>query len=296
MKAVVFGGSGFLGSHVADNLSDKGYEVTIFDINSSPWLRDDQTIIIGDILNQKSVMAALKNVDIVFHLAGLADISEADGKPYDTMKINIMGSMNIIEACISTGVKRIIFASTVYVYSNKGSFYRVSKQAVESIIEAYHEKYGIEYTMLRYGSLYGPRAQEWNGLKKFVVQAIRDRKIIYLGTGDERREYIHVKDAAELSVKALAPEFANKCLTLTGSQVMTSKEAMQIISEIASADIEIEFISEGTLYNQMHYSMTPYRYIPKQGQKMAPSTFTDIGEGILELFEEVSQEVNGEHD
>ena len=292
MKAVVFGGAGFLGSHVADTLSDHGYETYIFDVNESPWIRDDQIMVKGDILDRDGVRDVVKNASVVYHLAGMADIGEAATKPYDSMKINIMGSINIIEACIEANVERFMFASTVYVYSNKGSFYRVSKQAVESILESYNDEYGIEYTILRYGSLYGPRAQEWNGLKNFVVQGIRDGKIIYPGTGEERREYIHVKDAAQLSVNVLSSEFANTCLTLTGSQVMTTREAMNVIREIATCEMELEFISGGSLYQQSHYSMTPYRYTPKQGRKIVPSTFIDIGEGILELIEEVYQEVN----
>jgi UDP-glucose 4-epimerase len=296
MKAVVFGGSGFLGSHVADALSDHGYETYIFDLNKSQWLNDDQIMLQGDILDESSVASAVKDADVVYHLAGMADIGEAAGKPYDTMQINIMGSMNLIDACIAANVKRFMYASTVYVYSNKGSFYRISKQAVESILEAYNENHGIEYTILRYGSLYGPRAQEWNGLKNFVVQGIRDGKIIYPGTGEERREYIHVKDAAKLSVNVLSSEYANTCLTLTGSQVMTTREAMQIIREIASRDMELEFIAEGSIYQQAHYSITPYRYTPKQGKKVVPATFIDIGEGILELIEEVYQEANNVND
>ena len=289
MKAVVFGGSGFLGSHVADALSDNGYDTAVFDIKPSPWLRPDQMIVQGDILDRDAVHATVNGADVVYHLAGLADIRDAAAKPRKTIELNIMGSMNVIDACVQSDVKRLVFASTVYVYSDKGSFYRVSKQAVESIIEAYHESNGLPFTILRYGSLYGPRAQEWNGLKTFVVQGVRDGRIVYPGTGEERREYIHVRDAAKLSVDILSETYANTCLTLTGSQVMTSREAMNVIREIANQDIEIEFRSEGSVYESSHYRMTPYRYIPRQGKKIVPSTFVDIGEGILELIDEVHQ-------
>jgi len=289
MKAVVFGGSGFLGSHVADALSDHGYDTIVFDIERSPWLRPNQEMIQGDILDREAVHGAVKRADVVYHLAGLADIGDAAAKPRKTIELNIMGSMNVIDACVQSDVKRLVFASTVYVYSDKGSFYRVSKQAVESIIEAYNESTGLPFTILRYGSLYGPRAQEWNGLKTFVLQGVRDGRIVYPGTGEERREYIHVRDAAKLSVDILSETYANTCLTLTGSQVMTTREALSVIREIANQDIEIEFCSEGSLYESTHYHMTPYRYIPRQGKKIIPSTFVDIGEGILELIDEVYQ-------
>ena len=110
MKAVVFGGSGFLGSHVADALSDHGYKTYIFDLNKSPWLRDDQVMVEGNILDKPSVASTVKGADVVYHLAGMADIGEAASKPYDTMQINIMGSMNIIESCVDVNVKRLMFA------------------------------------------------------------------------------------------------------------------------------------------------------------------------------------------
>ncbi len=296
MRAVVFGGAGFLGSHVADCLSDEGYETIVFDRIKSPWLREDQEMVCGDILDRKSVFNVIKGSDIVYHLAGVADLGEASKKSFQTLNVNIMGSVNIIEACIESKVKRFMFASSVYVYSHMGAFYRVSKQAVESALEVYHDEKDLEYTILRYGSLYGPRAQNWNGLKKFINQGIHNGKIIYPGDGHERREYIHVKDAATMSVKVLSSEYANACITLTGSQVMTANEAMNIIKEIADFDIKIEFKNERGAYQNSHYGITPYRYTPKQGKKIVPSSFIDIGEGILEVIEEVNQELNTEND
>jgi len=292
-KVVITGGSGFLGSHLADCLSDQGYEVVIFDIESSPWLRQDQNMVIGDILDYGLISSVIKDAKYVYHLASVAEISQAATNPRKAIEQNIIGSTNVIEACIKAKVCRILLASTVYVYSNKGSFYRVAKQAVESMLEAYHEEFELEFTILRYGSLYGPRAQKWNGLKQFVSQAIKTGKIVYPGTGDERREYIHVKDAAKLSFDALAPEFANRCLTLTGTQVLFVKEVLHMIQEIAGDNIEIEYSPQGMVYDLFHYSLTPYRYTPRRGKKIVSSTFIDLGQGILDMIEEVDDKYNG---
>ena len=291
-KVVITGGSGFFGSHLADCLSDRGYEVVIFDIESSPWLRQDQNMVIGDILDYELVSSVIKDAEYVYHLASVAEIAQAVKNPRKAIEQNIIGSANVIDSCINAKVRRILFASTVYVYSNKGSFYRVTKQAVESMLEAYHEEFELEFTILRYGSLYGPRAQKWNGLRQFVSQAIKTGKIIYPGTGDERREYIHVKDAAKLSFDALAPEFANKCLTLTGTQVLLVKEVLRMIQEIAGGNIEIGYSPQGIGYDLFHYSLTPYRYTPRRGDKIVPSIFIDLGQGILDIIEEVDNECN----
>jgi UDP-glucose 4-epimerase len=287
-RALVTGGSGFLGNHLCDALSNEGYEVTIFDRTASPWLRENQKMVLGDILNPQQVKEAIgDDIEYVYHLAGLANIGQSALNPKHTIETNIIGSTNIIEACAEARVERLVFASTLYVYSKQGSFYRVSKQAVESILEVYHEQFGLEYTILRYGSLYGPRAQEWNGLMQFILQAVKEGQILYPGTGEERREYIHVQDAAELSVRILAPEFANQCLTITGTQILSTKDVMHMIKEILGREIKITFSSDDPEYDIFHYSLTPYRYNPKRGRKIVSNKFVDLGQGILDMVEEV---------
>jgi len=284
-KVVVIGGSGFLGSHLADALTEAGYAVSIFDVRQSPWLRPDQEMILGDIRDEEALRDCIAGARYVYHLAGIADMGEAARSPRVTVEHNIIGSTAVLQSCLQAKVERILFASTLYVYSQQGSFYRVSKQAVELLIEAYHENFGLEYTILRYGSLYGPRAQEWNGLKRYVTQAVREGSIHYPGTGEERREYIHVIDAARLSVKALAPDHANQCLTLTGTQILNSGELLRMIQEILGGKVEIIFSPEQR--NPEHYEMTPYRFTPRMARKIVPNVFVDIGQGILDLVEEV---------
>jgi len=292
-KVVVIGGAGFLGSHLADVLSANAYGVTVYDICESPYLRPDQEMVVGDIQNLEGIAQAVKDARYVYHLAGIADIDEASSRPRETVIQNIIGSTNVIEACINAKVEKLLFASTVYVYSDKGSFYRVSKQAVELLLESYHREYGLNYTTIRYGSLYGPRSQEWNGLKKFVVQAVKSKKILYPGTGEERREYIHVKDAASLSVKALDEKYNNQCLTLTGTQVMTTRQVLTMVGEIMNEAVELDFVPSGSTFDLFHYQMTPYRYTPKPGRKLVMDCFIDLGQGILDMIGEVHESIEG---
>ncbi len=284
-KVVVIGGAGFLGSHLADELSDAGHHVVIYDRQQSRWARPDQEMLLGEITDASRLSTALDGARYVYHLAGIAEIAEASEHPAAAIETNIIGSTRVIEACIKAKVERFLFASTVYVYSNKGSFYRVTKQATELIVEAYAEQYGLAYTILRYGSLYGPRAQPWNSLRDFVEQGIREGRINYPGTGHERREYIHVKDAARLSVEALASAQGNDCLTITGAQIMTTAEMLSMIGEILGVQLDIRFELDETATRCQHYTYTPYRYTPRQGRKVVPQHFMDIGQGILELIE-----------
>lgn len=283
MNIIVFGGSGFLGSHVCDKLSDAGHNVVIFDIFESKWVRKDQKMIVADILDESEVGRAIQGNDIVFNFAGIADISDANKKPVDTVKYNILGNAIILEACCKAKIKRYIFASSAYVYSKSGGFYRCSKQACELYIETFYENYGLEYTILRYGSLYGPRSDENNAIFRFVSQALDERKISYSGSPDALREYIHVEDAALCSLEILKSEYKNQNIVLTGHQSMKVGNVLKMISEIIGEDIEFIFKNED---GNTHYEITPYSFNPRVGKKLTSPFHVDIGQGILRVIEE----------
>lgn len=283
-KIIIFGGSGFLGSHIADALTEGGYDVSIFDIRQSPYLRDGQKMVIGDILNQESVENAVSGCDIVYNLAGIADIDECVKRPIDTVRYNVLGNAMVLEAAKNAGVERFIYASTVYVYSQTGSFYKSSKQSSESFIEDYYNLFGMPYTILRYGSLYGNRADERNSIYRLIKEALTTKKIEYHGTGEEIREYIHVEDAAKASVDILAPEYANHNVILSGNHTMRYKDLLNMIKEMLGGDIEIIYKNSksGT-----HYQVTPYSFNPKIGKKLTNNYYVDMGQGLLNIMSEI---------
>ena len=293
-KVVVIGGSGFLGSHTADELTHRGFKVVIYDQTPSPWLSDKQEMVVGDILDLEALQTALQGARYLYNFAGIADIDESRSRPFETINLNVMGAATTLEASRLAGIERFLYASTMYVYSPFGSFYRASKQAAETIIEAYQEQYGLDYTLLRFGSLYGPRAQSWNGLRKYVSQVVQTGKLEYFGTGKERREYIHVRDAARLSVDVLDDKHRNKAITVTGSQVLSSSELIELIFEISGKEKVVAF--SGVEREGYHYTMTPYRYTPKQAQKLVPEEFIDLGQGVLELVEEIYEAINDDNE
>ena len=286
-KVVVIGGSGFIGSHVADKLSEKGFEVFIFDLLPSEWIRQDQIFINGSVLDTGSLSKAINDAKFVYHFAGIADIAESKVSPEKTLELNIMGTTNILKACIENNVERFIFASSMYVYSPYGSFYTASKKCSEIIIETFQDEYDLDYTFLRYGSLYGPRAQDWNGLNSFISQIVKNGELNYFGSGEEKREYIHVTDAADLSLEILSKEYANKAITITGLQVFNSKELIDMIFEIAGREPKVKMNDRK---NTDHYIKTPYRYNVKHARKLTPKSFVDIGQGILEIIESMNDD------
>lgn len=281
MKVIVFGGSGFIGSHVSDVLSAAGNEVVIYDIKPSPYIKKGQLMVIGDILDQKKVEKTVQGADVVYNFAGVADMELASQAPLETLKYNILGNSIILEAAKKAKVKRFIFASSLYVYSKSGSFYRSTKQACELIIENYYEIFGLPYTILRYGSLYGPRSDEKNFMHKILKQALHDKKIVRDGDGEEIREYIHVCDAAKASVDILSEEFKNECVIITGTQQMKVKELLLMIKEMLDNKIEIEYRPSTSSY---HYELTPYTFAPKLAKRLINNTYFDLGQGVLQLL------------
>jgi UDP-glucose 4-epimerase len=288
---LVIGGSGFMGSHTADELSNRGFNVTIFDQTKSPWLQSNQKMISGDIMDTEALSEAMRGVNYVYHYAGIADIEEAQTQPYHTIETNIMGLTKALDVAVECNIQQFIYASTMYVYSNHGSFYRASKQAAEIIIEAYHEKYDFDYSLLRYGSLYGPRSQEWNGIFRFISQIIKENRLDYNGSGLEIREYIHAHDAAKLSADVLMEgRYRNCAITITGQQSFRVSDVISMMFEIAGKDENVIFHGENNKLD--HYGNTPYRYTPKSAKKIVPTEFVDLGQGLLDLVEEVHQKLN----
>lgn len=289
--AVVFGGAGFLGSHVCDELARAGYRVRVCDLVESPYLSGDQEMFLCDILDPDSLRGAVDGADCVYNFAGLADIDEARNKPIATIELNVLGNAHILEACREAGVGRYLFASTVYVYSEKGSFYRASKQASERIIEAYGDRYGIDYTILRYGSLYGRRADMRNGIYRILHSALAEGRVTYSGTGDEQREYIHVGDAARLSVRVLGPEYANQHVILTGPYPYRVRDLMEMVREILGNEPDIEFQNQPL---GGHYKITPYAFLPRIGCKLVGESYTDMGQGLLDCLAEIHDALAGD--
>ena len=288
-RVIVFGASGFLGSHVADTLTNAGYRVRLFDRSPSPYLKGNQEMIVGDIMNLEEVVEAAKGSSIVYNFAAIADIDEAHDKPIPTATINVLGNMHALEAARIAGARRFVFASSVYVYSESGSFYRASKQAAERFTETYHERYGLNYNILRYGSLYGRRADKRNGIYRMLQEAVEHHSITYKGSGEAMREYIHVEDAARMSVQILAPEFANRHMILTGQEKLRIKDVMTMISEMLPWPVELHFDEANAVH---HYEITPYAFQPRIGRKLVLNEHVDLGQGILDCLREIHQHLH----
>lgn len=289
-KVVIFGGSGFLGSYIADELVRRNYQVTIADLTKSTYLRDNQSFKKVNILDINSVLDVIDNANIVYNFVAVANIEEAISEPLKTMNINVMGNLNILEACKKKGnIERYIYASSVYALSEEGSFYGISKYTSEKLTEEYFNKYGLNYTVIRYGSLYGERASHNNYIYTLLKEAIISGKLEYKGNGEDLREYIHASDAAKLSVDIIEnQQYENEHIILTGIERFKRIELLTMINEIMNNKLVISQVDD---YNIGHYTLTPYSFRPTNAKKLVSNPYIDLGQGLLECIHEINKEL-----
>ena len=231
-KIVIIGGSGFLGSHVADYLSDQKYQVIIADKKKPEELKKNQTFHKLDLNKKINFRSLLNNSLAVFNFAAIADIEDANKKPLETVETNVLSLVRLLKECVKFKVKKFILASTVYVSGNHGGFYKASKLASEVYLREFNKIHGLKYCILRYGTLYGPRSDISNGLHALIKESLKKKKIIYSGNPNSMRDYIHVKDAARISGRVIKKDFDNKTLIISGPQSYKITDILNIISEI----------------------------------------------------------------
>lgn len=277
---LVCGGSGFLGAAVAKALISAGHSVTVFDRESPAFLLDQASYIKGDITNPCELESAVQGHDIVYNFAAIADLNEGLRRPVDTVKVNILGNALLLDACVAAGVKKFIYASTVYVNSRDGGFYRCSKVAAEDYVREYSRRFGLDYCILRYGSLYGPGSDSANGLFRIVSHALDAGYIKYPGSPHATREYIHIYDAASASVKAIEDEFSRRSVVLTGHEPMKVVEMLEMLAEILGGDYAVEFDEREY---EGHYVRTPYSLRSELSLKYKPPMHVDMGQGLIDL-------------
>ena len=291
-KVLVFGGFGFLGFYLVNELLRRGYTVTVADIKENAELIEEVEYIKCDISNLSDVKNVFKKekIDIVYNLAGFANLDQAIKFPIRTMELNVIGNMYVLEECLKYKIKKYVYASSAYAMSNKGSFYGISKLASEKIIEEYNSRYDLPFVILRYGSVYSERAYENNYIYNLVKEAVLDKKIDHKGDGDEIREYIHAADAAKLSVDVIETDnLDNLHVILTGTERMKRIELFHMIREILNGNVEIKCNDSGY---QNHYKFTPYSFEASVSKKLVANPHIDMGQGLLECVRSVHKNEN----
>lgn len=225
MKFLVTGGAGFIGSNIVEELLKRGYTVRVLDNfatgkreNLRPFEKDIE-IIEGDIRSYHTVNQAIKGIDIVLHQAALPSVPRSINDPITTNDVNVLGTLNVLDAAKDHKVKRIVFASSSSVYGdnpelpkhegmmpNPLSPYAVSKLAAEKYCQVFGKLYNIETVVLRYFNVFGPR-QDPNSqysavIPKFIKAMMNDKQPTIYGDGTQSRDFTFVSNVVEGNILA----------------------------------------------------------------------------------------------
>ena len=268
MKILVTGGAGFIGSHTAERLVTAGHRVRVVDDLSTGSLANlaavesEIELVQMDVRDAERLADACRGIDRVLHLAAVASVVKSIDEPLAAHEVNASGSLNVIEAARRGGAGRVILASSAAVYGNDPELpkrensptlpqspYAWQKLCGEFYGRFFGETYGIEFVALRYFNVYGPRQDPdspYSGvLSIFTSNAAQGRPLVIDGDGRQTRDFIYVKDVAEINARAL--EAAGP---LPGAvNVSTNKEtsildAARIIMEAAGSDAVLQFSEE----------------------------------------------------
>jgi UDP-glucose 4-epimerase len=248
MRVLVTGGAGFIGSHVVDALRAAGHEPVIFDVRrpGRPSAGDPEAVR-GDVRDRAALTKAAGGCDAVIHLAAAADVDAVERNPRDAEDVNTRGTLTVLEAARAAGVRRVIYASTIWVYSDVAAdgpldeatpltapthLYTATKLAGELYCRSYAALYGVESTILRFGIPYGPRARPNAVVPAFTRNALAGDPLTINGGGTQRRPLVYVEDLAEGVVRALAPCAAGRTYNLVGGSSVSVLEIAETVRDV----------------------------------------------------------------
>lgn len=297
MKIAVTGGSGFIGSRLVKNLVSKGHEVVVIDL-IHPKIQCEVEVKIADVMDLQQMKSALKGVDVVYHLVGMV-VDAVRKNPYKAVLLHVNGTINVIEACRANEVKKIIYASTFYVYDGidenmvvneetplnilNMEMFGVTKFMGEAIIRDYYRKYGLNYVILRFGSAYGGGNCS-NVIKTFIDLGLKGEPIEVWGEGKRRNQYSYVEDIAEGSV--LVINKTNETYNLISPEETSTGELAELLKKKYGFEV---------VYNpiQKEGPSMPYMSSRKALRELG---WNPIGleEGIEKTFLEIKNESSAE--
>lgn len=296
-KALVFGGSGFIGRYVVEELMSSGYRVANADINRLELAGNYSfyPVNVGDLAQINELFTEFVEYawfpDVVFNFAGVQDIKECNESPTQAFYANLCGNRSIASVLAGTFDSSVyVYASSLYADSSKSGVYGLTKKHSEEWIKLYHKRYGLPYIILRFGTVYGSRAQDSNSITKLIKESLRTKTISHYGDGQEVRRYIHVKDVAKSCVELVKghkfSKFLNKTINLIGSNNTSSLELLRILQDILGNDYKTEFRGEKP---DDHYKITPYDYEEDLAVNYIPETEIDLGLGLRDLVRELDE-------
>ncbi|WP_019907474.1 SDR family oxidoreductase [Thermoanaerobacter indiensis] len=256
MKVLVTGGTGFIGSHIVDLLIENGHGVVIVDNLSTgkeEFINKKAIFYKKDITDDDLYEIFKKEKpDYVIHQAAQIDVQKSIDNPLFDAKVNILGTVNLLEYCRKSGVKKIVYASSAAVYGNPEclpideghkinpiSYYGISKHTPEHYFEVYSQLYGLKYTILRYANVYGIRQDpkgEGGVISIFIDKMLKGERPIIFGDGNQTRDFVYVKDVAKANLLALE-KGDNEVVNISTNKPTSINELVDLMNKIMNTSL-----------------------------------------------------------
>lgn len=253
---LITGGAGFIGSHLVDKLSFDNKVVVLDNLSSGSMANlersEDQIVFMeGDILDKALLRNITTDVELVFHLAANVGNMKSIEDPYYDMDINIKGTINLLEACLGTNVKRFVYSSSGAIFGeakylpvdeshplNPESPYGVSKLAAEKYCFAYHKVHNLPITILRYFNAYGPRQGSSgyaNVLARFFQEIREGKSLTVFGDGKQTRDFVFVEDIVKANILAAThPAAVGEIFNIATGQESSVNKLITIIDQLSN--------------------------------------------------------------
>ena len=262
---LITGGAGFIGSHIAEALVNKGAGVTILDDLSSGSLRNIETFkqsvtfIKGDLRSREDVRKAVEGVDAVFHQAAIPSVVRSFDDPEASLSVNITGTAVLLEVCRKMGVAKVICASSSSVYGDSPTLpkeetmqpapkspYALSKLSCESLLAMYSKVYGMQTIALRYFNVFGARQDpesEYSAvIPKFITAILRQETPVIFGDGYQSRDFCHIENVVSANLLCLERDgLSGDVINVACGERIDLRQLVEKINEITGRDIQPEF-------------------------------------------------------
>ncbi|WP_240502807.1 NAD-dependent epimerase/dehydratase family protein [Priestia aryabhattai] len=263
VKVLITGGAGFIGSHIVEKLLQEGYQVIVVDnlsTGNKSFLPKDIPLYTVDIQSSELHQVFKKEKpEIVIHAAAQVDVNSSINNPQNDASINILGTINLLNCCHKHKVQKIIYSSSCAVYGvtedcsvNESfpisplSFYGISKSVAELYMKAYHSLYNLNYTVLRYANVYGPKQSilgEGGVVSIFCKNILKKEDTIIYGNGQQTRDFVFVKDVAEANIRAIT-KGEQQIINIGCNKKTSIKELYQLLLSLNS----ILFTTQSPIY------------------------------------------------
>lgn len=261
MKIMVTGGSGFIGSHLADVLLSQNHEVTIYDLEK-PRFGQKCEYITGDVNDLKLLLKSSKGFDIIYHLAAEANVNKFYDNPLISNLNTSVSTLSVLQCARENGINRVLLASTEWIYGSlEGSeneqiteetnyaqspdhLYTSSKISAELFCKNYKTLYGVNYTIMRYGIPFGERARKETVTPIFINKILNDDEIMIHGDGSQTRQFIYVRDLAEGNASCVQDNAKNQIFNLNGREKIRVIDIVTTLEDILGKKAKMKFVED----------------------------------------------------